>query len=399
MGKFRKKLVSFYLVLAMIITMGSGNVQIVQAEDNYTTSAVEFPLNGNWGSDHYITDTHTVDYYKITVPSDGKLTIKIMTYMKYLYYDFYNVDLSTRYHNANYYGGTESSPATSTYSYILSAGTYYLKISKDSTGRYKLYGEFESFGANDAEAYSYDSPFALSANTTVTGALTADDSEDWYRFKVPSDGKYAVKLVTYMKYVDYNVYNSDLSKTIDSKSYYGGTETSPVTANYNYMLSAGTYYIKISKGDSGKYLLTWSALTKENCDHEYESSMVSATYTQKGYTIHTCKICGDKYKDSYTKKLKLGRGSLGNIYSGRRYLHVYFHDVSGATGYQFRWSRNKTFKSGVRKGKIKNSYSDSVFLRKLTKNKRYYIQVRAYRTENGKTLYGKWSSKKSGKPY
>ena len=34
--------------------------------------------------------------------------------------------------------------------------------------------------------------------------------------------------------------------------------------------------------------------------HEYESVVVDPTETEQGYTEHTCKHCGDKYRDSYT---------------------------------------------------------------------------------------------------
>lgn len=396
MKRLQEKLVVWCLVFAMIVAMGNNIAPLARAAEDYTTSAVELPLNGSWGSDHYITDTNTEDYYRITVPSDGKLTIKIMVYTKYLYYDLYNTDLSTNFDEHEYYYGTESSPSTESYTYIFSAGTYYLKVSKSYTGRYKLYAEFESFGANDAGANSYDSPMSLPMNTTITGALTRTDKEDWYRLQIPSDGNYAVQFVAYMKYVDYYVYNSDLSKEIDSHEYYYGTELTPATANYNYTLSAGVHYIKIAKGDSGKYLLTWSALSKENCTHEYETSTVDATYTSEGYTVHTCKICGNIYKDGYTSKLKLGKGSLGSIYGGRRKLHVYYYSVNGADGYQFRWSSRRSL-SGAKKKTIHRSYSGSIYIKGLKKNKRYYVQVRAYKNVGGQKLYGKWSSRKSGR--
>ena len=37
--------------------------------------------------------------------------------------------------------------------------------------------------------------------------------------------------------------------------------------------------------------------------HSYTSTVTAPTCTEKGYTTHTCSICGDSYKDSYTKAL------------------------------------------------------------------------------------------------
>lgn len=38
----------------------------------------------------------------------------------------------------------------------------------------------------------------------------------------------------------------------------------------------------------------------EVCEHEYEESIVEATCSEMGYTLYTCKLCGDNYKDNFT---------------------------------------------------------------------------------------------------
>ena len=45
-----------------------------------------------------------------------------------------------------------------------------------------------------------------------------------------------------------------------------------------------------------------------SCKHQYTSTVTSPTCTAQGYTTHTCSICGDSYKDSYT-------AALGHNYS------------------------------------------------------------------------------------
>ena len=34
--------------------------------------------------------------------------------------------------------------------------------------------------------------------------------------------------------------------------------------------------------------------------HDYEETVIAPTETEQGYTLHTCKRCGDSYKDNYT---------------------------------------------------------------------------------------------------
>ncbi|MFR5039595.1 MAG: fibronectin type III domain-containing protein [[Eubacterium] siraeum] len=41
-----------------------------------------------------------------------------------------------------------------------------------------------------------------------------------------------------------------------------------------------------------------------DCAHEYESTIVKPTFTEKGYTLHKCTKCGYSYKDNYTPALK-----------------------------------------------------------------------------------------------
>ena len=38
--------------------------------------------------------------------------------------------------------------------------------------------------------------------------------------------------------------------------------------------------------------------------HQYESTKIAATTSSKGYTLHTCALCGDSYKDNWTAKLR-----------------------------------------------------------------------------------------------
>lgn len=44
------------------------------------------------------------------------------------------------------------------------------------------------------------------------------------------------------------------------------------------------------------YLL--NSITVE-CSHKYTSKVIEPTCTEQGYTLHTCSICGDSYKDTY----------------------------------------------------------------------------------------------------
>ncbi len=65
-------------------------------------------------------------------------------------------------------------------------------------------------------------------------------------------------------------------------------------------------------------------------------------------------------------------------------------NVSGATGYQVAYAT----KSSMKGQKQKSFKGTSVTVKGLKKKKTYYFRVRAYTKKTGKTVYGKWSSKK-----
>ena len=48
----------------------------------------------------------------------------------------------------------------------------------------------------------------------------------------------------------------------------------------------------------GYPILTWQKLVEMENPHEYEEKVVAPTCTEKGYTEHTCKLCGDTYRDT-----------------------------------------------------------------------------------------------------
>ena len=46
------------------------------------------------------------------------------------------------------------------------------------------------------------------------------------------------------------------------------------------------------------YLILTESIRKTG--HKYVDTVVEPTDTEKGYTEHTCSVCGDTYRDNYT---------------------------------------------------------------------------------------------------
>lgn len=77
-----------------------------------------------------------------------------------------------------------------------------------------------------------------------------------------------------------------------------------------------------------------------------------------------------------------------------RRINYSFKKVS-ATGYQYQWSTHRNFKSNFL---TKSTKSTKITIKTAQSRRRYYVRVRAYKTESGgKKIYGKWSNVKSVK--
>jgi len=68
-----------------------------------------------------------------------------------------------------------------------------------------------------------------------------------------------------------------------------------------------------------------------------------------------------------------------------------------ATGYQIMYSTDKKFRKNCKTVNIKKYKTTRCTVKKLVRNKRYYVRVRSCKKVSGGKLYGNWSSTKNVK--
>ena len=78
--------------------------------------------------------------------------------------------------------------------------------------------------------------------------------------------------------------------------------------------------------------------------------------------------------------------------SSRSFVRVSWNNIPGESGYQIARSKSSTKNFKIVKRVSKNYKSTKI---KTPRYKKYYYKVRAYKTVNGKRIYGPWSSGKS----
>ena len=77
--------------------------------------------------------------------------------------------------------------------------------------------------------------------------------------------------------------------------------------------------------------------------------------------------------------------------AGKKAFNVKIKKLSGVNGYQIKYSVKKNMK----KAKTVTTKKVSNKVKKLGAKKKYYVQVRAYKTVNGKKIFSSWSKVKS----
>ena len=95
---------------------------------------------------------------------------------------------------------------------------------------------------------------------------------------------------------------------------------------------------------------------------------------------------------SATQKLRVKK-----LVSKKKTLVVYWNKIVNVSGYQIQVATDKKFKKNKKTVTVAKQNASKKTVKKLKAKKKYFVRVRAYKTVNGKKVYGKWSKIKSVK--
>ena len=352
------------------------------------------------------------DTYKFTLSQSGCVKLDMTSYMQYYCIKLFDSDgEEIWYTDYNEWTSTVGYRSDS-YDLYLEKGTYYMQIngyregrSYKSTGKYVCNTSFVSSGVSfEGDDNDFKTAKEISWGKTYTGQISVNDDFDNYIFNVPKDQTIAINITSYIEYYGLTIFDADGKQVWYTKNNQWNSNVGYRKDLHNIALSAGKYYLQIDgyRHDlwgpyryKGKYVFSVSSLSQANCNHDYSSKWVDATYFEKGYRLYTCEKCGKKYKDDYVAKRQLDQGSISSWYSsaGKGKIYLRWSTISDASGYQIRYCKKKSMKSGVKVVTVKGQRKYKKTISKLSRRKRYYVQVRAYKKSGKKTVYGKWSQK------
>lgn len=101
----------------------------------------------------------------------------------------------------------------------------------------------------------------------------------------------------------------------------------------------------------------------------------------------------NEYYNAITDKITY-ETSIKNIEALSKGFKVRWYKAEKGSGYQIRYSTSSSM-SSAKKVTVSGRDSSYKSVKNLVKGKRYYVQVRTYRTLNGTKYYSDWSAKKS----
>ena len=170
-----------------------------------------------------------------------------------------------------------------------------------------------------------------------------------------------------------------------------------VTLNGGWKLTGDSYVTSIDGSGTIDYngytlYVNGKAYTSGTPGGSIQAGTVSADDTQAGQD--DASQSDDTQADSDdAQTVSVGKTSVKKASRSKngKKLTVTVKAVSGADGYEIRYSTSKAMKSSATKKTSTTSVKKTI--KSLNKKKAYYVQARAYKLVNGKKVYGKWSSK------
>ena len=349
-----KRLLSIVLAAVMLLGMcgttwaaeTTGTNAVTQAGNTMgTATQIYFDRTYN-GS---ITSSNTTDWYKITLPSSGRITIAATGYMRYIAYKLYQNSNEVLWSkNATWRSETNTSQVNEEID--LTSGTYYFYVGDwGSTGNYSFRLSFASAGESFKETGRGNNNLLTTANgislgTTYKGQLAENDEKDFYIFTLPSSGRLKIDATSYMRFICYKLYDSE-QDNIWSKNVTWKTETNTGDVNLTLDLTAGTYYFYVGDwGSTGNYSFNLSFTSAG--ESFAESGNGTNNLLQNANTISLGKryygqIAMNDEKDFY-------RFSVSNACEltlrATAYMKYIYYKIYDADGQQL-WNRNPYWNS------------------------------------------------------
>ena len=285
------------------------------AAGNSWSTATNYNLGSNVNGS--LTNTNTIDYYKFTLTSSGRINLIANSYMAEISYEIYDAN-NKKIKNWYAYWDSNTKVALKNEEVDLVSGTYYFVVKKSYyTGNYDFKINFTSASESFAESQSvlynqFADARTINFNTQYKGQVAQNDGTDYYKFTLTSSGRINLVANSYVSQLNYKLYDANYKEV---KSWYPSWNYDTKVALTNEVLDlvSGTYYFVANKDyNTGNYDFKISftsasesfAESQSNLYNQFADARTINTNTQyKGQIAENDGI--DYYKFKLTSSCKI----------------------------------------------------------------------------------------------
>lgn len=298
-----------FLFVALLYTCSKDIAYAATGEsESNNTAATANIINTNTLITGNLSTKSDVDWFKFMVDFDGFFYVtfdhSVVDDNDYLWriYLYDSTAINFIDENNSYFGATGKTNRT-TNTFGIPAGTYYIKIIRDSeynysgtnyqlTVHYKSTNNWETENNNSSNKAD-----TLMVNEIINGSLSTNGDIDWYKFTVNRNGFFNITF-NHSVVNDNNslwriyLYDSTAVNELLRFNRLGRTESG--SSDYIQLSTGKTYYIKITRISEYHYSgVPYSLIVTER--HEHVGKWIEAvgpTCTVQGSEKRTCSICG-----------------------------------------------------------------------------------------------------------
>ena len=310
-----------------------------ESENNNSMSKAD-KLSVGYDIGGTISSKDDYDYFKISLPSAGRLNLNVNAYLKYHYITIYNSSGKEIWDTGWIEWNSTTEKSFKEHHIDLIKGTYYILIQAD-TGGFKV-GSYNIQALFNGSMETYAEPNnsmgqakGVGFKTKIRGQLAENDLKDYFRLVLPSSGRIKFNILSYIQNYVVDIYDSNGEVVWDSYSNSWNSNTKSSNKNHFIDLTKGTYYIVFSAYDYG-----FSQYYTGNYNFTIYFTASQETYAEPNNSMGQAKGVGFKNKirgqlalndsmDFYRMVVpSAGRVKI-NILSYMEYYSVYLYDVSG----------------------------------------------------------------------
>ncbi|MBP0725151.1 PPC domain-containing protein [Bacillus sp. RG28] len=242
----------------------------------------------------YISWNDNVDYYKVVLPTGGRIDVNVSSELHDTNLDLYDANGNKVWDTVDLYTGSTVNPKKWSSSEDLEAGTYYIRMSQysDYTGKYEIQVNYQAANNNEQEPNNgTEQAQQITLNTQkIVGYISWNDNLDYYKVVLPKAGRIDVNVSSELHDVNLDLYDANGNKVWDTVDLYTGSTVNPKKWSSSEDLEAGTYYIRMSQYSdyTGKYEIQVNYQAANNNEQEPNNGTEQA----QQITLNTQKIVG-----------------------------------------------------------------------------------------------------------